>query len=250
MDPADFWSTGDYAVVGDLWSAPGRDLAATADVAGLDVIDLATGTGVTAIAIAHQGARSVTGVDITPSLLDVARSRAEAAGVQARWLLGDIEEVPLESGSADLVTSTFGLVFAANPRVAIDEARRLTRPGGRIIFTSWSGDGFFGALRRTLAPYFPDTPAPWHEEPHRIRDLAGAGSTVEERSFDLRVPSPEKLIDLLQRYSAPIILGSQSLGQRWPEARARLVNLAQESGTAEGGSFRIPVRYLVTTTHG
>lgn len=250
MDPADFWSTGDYSVVGDLWSAPGRDLATTADVAGLDVIDLATGTGVTAIAIAHRGARSVTGVDITPSLLDVARSRAVAAGVPTQWVLGDIEAVPLESGSADLVTSTFGLVFATNPHVAIGEARRLTRPGGRIIFTSWSGEGFFGALRRTLAPYFPDTPSPWHEEPDRILDVAGAGATVAERTFDLRVPSPEELIDMLQRYSAPIILGSRSLGQRWPEARARLVELAQESGGAEVGSFRIPVRYLVTTVHG
>ncbi|MGP9539162.1 class I SAM-dependent methyltransferase [Brachybacterium sp. AOP43-C2-M15] len=247
MDPAELWSTGDYAVVGDLWSAPGRDLAASTGVAGLDAIDLATGTGVTAIALAQHGARSVTGVDITSSLLDVARRRAEEAGVRPRWVLGDIEAVPLESGSADLVTSTFGLVFAANPGVAIGEARRVTRPGGRILVTSWSGEGFFGALRRTLAPYFPETPAPWHEDPARIREITGADATVEERTFDLRVPSPEVFIDLLQRHSAPIILGSRAIGQRWPEARGRLVELARSSGAADGDSFRIPVQYLVTT---
>ncbi|HVN52143.1 MAG TPA: methyltransferase domain-containing protein, partial [Acidimicrobiales bacterium] len=132
MEPSEFWSIGDYGVVGDLWSSPGRDLAASLEVAGLDVIDLATGTGVTAIAAAKHDAASVVGVDVTPSLLAEAARRGRTAGVDVRWIEADVESVPLPDASADLVISTFGLVFAADPSRALAEARRLARPGGRI----------------------------------------------------------------------------------------------------------------------
>src|SRR5579875_677930 len=101
MEPSEFWSIGDYSVVGELWSSPGRDLIASLGVTGLDVVDLATGTGVTAIAAAEHGAASVVGVDITPSLLTEAARRAELAGVSVRWVEADVASVPLPDASAD-----------------------------------------------------------------------------------------------------------------------------------------------------
>ncbi|WP_017586043.1 methyltransferase domain-containing protein [Nocardiopsis ganjiahuensis] len=247
MDPAQFWSTGDYAVVGDLWSAPGRDLAAALPVRGRDVVDLATGTGATAIAAARHRARSVAGVDVAPPLLEVARHRADAAGVDVTWLEADMASVPLPSESADLVTSTFGIIFAADPRAALSEARRLTRPGGRVVFTSWSGTGLFGRIRQTLAPYFPDSPEPWHETPEEIGSVAGPGAEVTEQAFTMTVASPEGFVDLMHRHSAPIIRGAHTIGDRWPQARARLVDVVRASGEEHRGAFRIPVGYLVTT---
>ncbi|MBE1878448.1 class I SAM-dependent methyltransferase [Myceligenerans pegani] len=251
MDPAEFWSTGDYAVVGDLWAQPGRDLAATLPVQGRDVVDLATGTGITAIAAALHGARSVVGVDVTPGLLREAARRADAAGADVTWLTADFTTVPLPDHSADLVTSTFGIVFAADPAAALAEARRLTRPGGRIVFTSWSTDGLFGRVRRTLAPFFPGAPEPWHERPDGIRTVAGADAQVSEESFDMTVESPERFVTLLEQHSAPIILGAASLGGTWPEAREQLVatvrDAAGQAGEPTDGGIRLPVGYLRTT---
>ncbi|GAA1103050.1 class I SAM-dependent methyltransferase [Nocardiopsis metallicus] len=247
MDPAQFWSTGDYAVVGDLWSAPGRELAAALPARGHDVIDLATGTGATAIAAARHQARSVVGVDVARPLLEVARHRARTAGVDVTWLEADMASVPWPSGSADLVTSTFGLIFAAEPQVALTEARRLTRPGGRIVFTSWSGTGLFGRIRQTLAPYFPDAPEPWHETREDIVSVTGPDTKVTEQVFTMTVASPERFVDLMHRHSAPIIRGAHAMGDRWPRARAQLVDLVRAAGQENGSEFRIPVGYLVTT---
>lgn len=247
MDAAEFWATGDYAVVGDLWAQPGRDLAASLPVQGRDVVDLATGTGVTAIAAAARGARSVVGVDVTPDLLQEAARRADGAGLDVTWLTADFLDVPLPSRCADLVTSTFGIIFAADPAAALAEARRLTRPGGQIVFTSWSATGLFGRVRQTLAPFFPDAPEPWHETADDIRAVAGQDAQVSEESFTMAVESPEQFVGLLERRSAPIIVGAATLGATWPQARERLVATVREVGETCNGGFRLPAGYLRTT---
>jgi SAM-dependent methyltransferase len=247
MQPAEFWSIGDYGVVGDLWASPGRDLAASLDVAGRDVIDLGTGTGVTAIAMAQRGAESVVGVDITPRMLAEASRRAAAAGVGVRWVEADLADVPLPGGSADLVVSTFGLIFATEPRKAVDEARRLVRPGGQVVFTSWSPADLFGAIRQVMAAYFPDAPTPWHESEDAIRDVAGPDAVVTERFFTLSVDSPEAFVHQLERWSSPIVLASQALGEQWPTARDQLTDVVSGAGHLESGGYRAQVPYLVTT---
>lgn len=247
MEASEYWSTGDYRVVGDLWGQVGRDLAATLFVAGLDVVDPATGTGVTAISLAEHGAASTVGVDVTPVLLEEAERRAISSGVDVHWVEADVMSVPLPAASADLVTSTFGLIFATDPSAAFREAQRLTRPGGRVVFTSWSPHGLFGQIRRVLASYFPDEPEPWHETREGIRGIAGSDAEVTEQSFELRVDSPESFIEMMERWSAPIVLATQSLGEGWSPARAELVAAVTEAGHAKGGTHRVQVPYLVAT---
>ena len=89
MDAGELWSIGDYATIGELWSAPGRELAASLDVAGCDVIDVATGTGVTALEIARRGARSVVGVDASAKMLAEAAVRAANAKLEIDWIEAD-----------------------------------------------------------------------------------------------------------------------------------------------------------------
>jgi len=255
VEASEFWSIGDYSVVGDLWSSPGRDLATSLAVTGLDVVDLATGTGVTAIAAAQHDAASVVGVDITALLLAEAARRGEAAGVEVRWVEADVVSVPLPDACADLVVSTFGLIFAADPGRAMAEALRLTRPGGRVVFTSWPPNGLFGAIRQVMARYLPDAPTPWHESPDGIRAIAGLEADVSEQAFRLTVGSPEEFVGLMERYSAPIVLATQTLGERWPSARADLLAAVQaaggpdegENGGENGGGFVVQVPYWVTT---
>src|SRR5208283_4800657 len=123
------WSVGDYP---DL----AKNIQAVADVLversgaapGQDLLDVATGTGNVAIPAALAGAR-VTGLDLTPELLEVARRRASDAGVDVNFIEGDAEELPFEDDSFDRVTSCFGVIFAPRQAHAAGELARVARPG-------------------------------------------------------------------------------------------------------------------------
>lgn len=247
MSPSEFWSAGDYRVIGDRWAAVGRDVVDSLDVKDRDIIDLATGTGVTAIAAARAGARSVTGVDVTPVLLTEAARRATEADLSIDWVEADVASVPLPDRSADLVTSTFGVVFAEGPAAALAEAHRLTRAGGSVVFTSWARWGLFGRVRRVLAEHLPDAPTPWSETAEDIVGVAGEGAVVVERTFTLDINSPASFVDEMERYSAPIVLAAQRLGERWPTARGQLIDAVTAAGQRTRGAFRAEVPYLVTT---
>lgn len=247
MEPAEFWSLGDYAIVGDLWAQAGRDVVASLPVHGAQVIDLATGTGVAALTAAEHGAEQVTGIDVTPNLLNEARRRAVDAGYDIEWIEADMHQVPLPADSADLVISTFGLVFSPEPEEALIEAQRLVRSGGQLIFTSWSAEGLFGKVRQTLASYFPKAPEPWHETPAGIQTVAGDNAEVETRRFPIEVDSPEQFVALLETHSAPILMGKQSLGPQWASARATLLETISTLAQPTRYGCQLDVGYLVTT---
>ena len=91
---------------------------------GERVVDLATGTGNAALLAAGAGAL-VTGLDTAPRLIDVARGRAVAEGVDASFVVGDIQALPFDDGSFDVALSVFGLIFAADASRAFDEMIRV-----------------------------------------------------------------------------------------------------------------------------
>ncbi len=112
--------------------------------AGEKVLDVGTGTGVVAITAARRGA-DVTGLDLTPPLLEKARENERIAGLeQIQWKEGDAEDLPFEDASFDVVVSQFGHMFAPRPSVAVDEMRRVLKPGGRVAFVTWPPEHLIG----------------------------------------------------------------------------------------------------------
>ena len=122
------------------------------------VLDIATGTGLTARHINQSGAR-VTGVDIAQGLLDAARELSSEEGLSIDWQLGDAEKLPFEDASFDAAASTFGIMFAGNQEATIAELARVVRPGGRIAIAAWLPDSTAVALRKVIAPFMPAVPA-------------------------------------------------------------------------------------------
>ena len=113
---------------------------------GETVLDVGTGTGVVAITAARMGA-SVTGLDLTPALLDAARENAQIASLGAiHWVEGDAENLPFADGQFDVVISQFGHMFAPRPDVTIGQMRRVLKTGGRIAFATWPPEHFAGRL--------------------------------------------------------------------------------------------------------
>lgn len=143
------------------------------------VLDVGCGTGNVAITAARRGA-AVTGLDITPAMLTEARKNAEVAGVEnVRWREGTATDLPFEDETFDVTLSSVGHVFADPPDAAARELLRVTRPGGRLAFTSWTPESVVPAMGRVLTDYLPSTPdAP--EPPF----LWGDPEVVRERLSD------------------------------------------------------------------
>lgn len=98
------------------------------------VVDLATGTGDLAIAIAAAGDARVIGIDPSEGMLAVGRRKVEAAGLAGRIDLrvGDAERIELEDGGVDAISMAFGIRNVPDRPRALREMARVTRPGGRI----------------------------------------------------------------------------------------------------------------------
>jgi ubiquinone/menaquinone biosynthesis C-methylase UbiE len=178
------WASGSYARVAEriVDDVPPRHLLERVRIErGMEVLDLATGTGNVAIRAAQLGAR-VTGVDLTPELFGRARERAAAAGVEVEWIAGDVEDLPFEDDRFDVVVSTFGIQFAPRHEVAAREAVRVTRPGGTIGLINWTPQGHIGRLLKAVGARMPKPPAYasppplWGDEAH-VRALLGDSVT-------------------------------------------------------------------------
>src|SRR5881628_248600 len=129
-----------------LTTPPAAELVRRASPrAGQRVLDVACGTGVVAVTAARAGAR-VSGLDLTPQLLEQARENARLANVEIEFREGDAEQLPFGDSAFDVVLSQFGHMFAPRPEVAIGEMLRVLKPGGTIAFSTWPPELFMGRM--------------------------------------------------------------------------------------------------------
>jgi ubiquinone/menaquinone biosynthesis C-methylase UbiE/DNA-binding HxlR family transcriptional regulator len=97
------------------------------------IADLGAGEGAFALLLA-QRAKKVIAVDTSAKMIEVAREQALRHGVDnVDYRLGDMEEVPIDSGAVDLVFFSQSLHHALHPERALSEASRILVPGGRIV---------------------------------------------------------------------------------------------------------------------
>jgi ArsR family transcriptional regulator len=97
------------------------------------IVDMGAGEGAFSLLLA-QRAKQVIAVDASEKMIEVGREQAARHGVgNIEFRQGDMEEVPIESASADLVFFSQSLHHALHPERAIQEAARILRPGGRIV---------------------------------------------------------------------------------------------------------------------
>jgi len=114
---------------------------------GETVVDVACGTGDLTEAFARfSPAKEVLGLDFTPEMLDIARTKRDRrrAGVsrKIRYDTADAQDLPLADASADVVSIAFGIRNVQDPAVAIGEFARVLKPGGRLVILEFDTPRF------------------------------------------------------------------------------------------------------------
>lgn len=102
------------------------------DIRGFRVADLACGTGRLLAQLSHLAPTTCVGFDLSNAMLQKARLKEELTG---RLIRADLHELPVLSGSLDLVTFSLGLSYFRNLFQVAQEIQRILKPGGRVLCT-------------------------------------------------------------------------------------------------------------------
>ena len=246
------WTSGDYHVIASLIHPVSERLCDAVELrAGERVLDVATGSGNTAIAAARRLC-DVTGMDYVPELLERARARAAVEELHTIFEEGDAEALPVADASYDVVLSTFGSMFAPDQARAAGELLRACRPGGRVGLASWTPEGWVGEMLRIVGRHVPPPaglrpPTIWGTE-DGLRDLLGSG-VAELRSarqfFVWRFASTQQYLDLFRTYYGPVLKAFAALDPAGQEALARdLVEAVERFNRSDDGTLLVPAEYL------
>jgi ubiquinone/menaquinone biosynthesis C-methylase UbiE len=219
---------------------------------GSRVLDVACGTGNTALPAARAGA-SVTGVDIATNLLEQARKRAAAEGLEIRFDEGDAEQLPCPDQAFDVVLTMFGAMFAPRPQVVAAELIRVCKPGGLIAMANWTPQGFVGRTFQATAKLVPPPPGVppsvlWGDEPTVRQRFANGISNLSmtRQKMQFVYPfSPKETVAFFRQYFGPTQMAFSRLDQAGQAAlAAELEGLWTEYNTATDGNTRIEAEYL------
>lgn len=136
-----------------------------------EVLEVAVGTGLN-LALYPSSVR-LTGVDLSPEMLAVARARADQRGLPVDLREGDAESLPVEDAAYDTVVCSLSMCSIPDPAAAIDEMKRVLVPGGRLLLLDHVGSTWppiyavqWLAERisvRMAGEYYTRRPLPWVE---------------------------------------------------------------------------------------
>ena len=221
--------------------------------AGEELLDVGCGAGNLAELAAGAGAL-VTGIDLSPRLIGVAMERAEAGGYDIEYRVGDAENLDVADASFDKVVSSVGMIFAPDHDAVAGELARVTRPGGRLVFSAWTPEGTIGEMFRTLAPFQPPPPpgagAPvmWGQEDYVRGKLGDAFDLLIKRRISRQEEdSPEYAWEVFSTKFGPTKLLLDNLEpERRSEFQQAMLALMRTRTTA-GGRFVDEREYLLVT---
>jgi ubiquinone/menaquinone biosynthesis C-methylase UbiE len=252
------WALGDYHAFAKatIWEV-GRVLVEACGVGpGQRVLDVAAGTGNTAIRAAEAGAHVVAS-DLTPENFDAGRREAAARGVEVEWVEGDAEALPFEDADFDVVTSSFGALFAPDHQKVAAEMLRVCRPGGTIGMANFRpvgvGAEFFELFGRYAPPPPPGALPPllWGTEDH-VREIFGDeldSLEMTHGSYVERSQTPQTYHELFQATFGPVVGIRESLAGDPDRARAfdrDFLEFANRTNRgAPGGRAEYPYDYLL-----
>jgi ubiquinone/menaquinone biosynthesis C-methylase UbiE len=214
------WSKGDFNEIARQNVIMGETLCQAVDPhPGQKVLDVACGSGTTALVAARRYC-DVTGIDYVPGLIDRARKRAEASGLDADFRVADAQELPFPDNSYDVVLSVYGVQFAPDQEKAANEMIRVCRPGGKIglagpVPEGWSGDFFAAHGKYVPPPPGVNPPLRWGTK-EGIIELLGRGvrSIQNEKKTALQYYlSTDHAVEVFRTWFGPTLIAMEKLDE-------------------------------------
>jgi ubiquinone/menaquinone biosynthesis C-methylase UbiE len=246
------WALGDYHRFAKetVWELGELLVRACGISSGQRVLDVAAGTGNTAIRAAEAGAEVVAS-DLTPENFEAGRREAEAHGVGLEWVEADAEALPFADAEFDVVTSSFGAIFAPDHRAVANEMLRVCRRGGTIGMLNFTPEGLISDFFAALAPYTPP-PSPealppplWGSEEH-VRELFGdriESLKMTRRHYVERADGPRDYRELFKETFGPIAAIYASLAEDPERAEALDRDFLEFATQSNSGPPEGPAEY-------
>ena len=225
----------------------------------MNILDLASGTGEPAISLAARvGSKGqVTALDLSTDLLEIAAERARARGyTNFKTQQADAQSLPFPDESFDLATSRFGVMFFPDPVLALQELRRVLRPGARACFLVWGAfeqpywESTMGVVHRhvagpLLAPGGPD-PFKFAPPGSLSEVLRNAGfSAIEEETRTLPWVWPGSVEEVWEQAQAVAVPFRPMLervpADKWPAIHAEVHAAVRQYWDGEKIAFGVSV---------
>jgi SAM-dependent methyltransferase len=248
------WGLGNYPEVAKVLSPAAVHVVEECSVGkGTRLLDVGAGTGNVALEAARRGA-DVVATDLTPALLEVGKERTRSEGLTVKWQQADAEDLPFEDASFDVVTSTFGAMFAPRASVAAGEMLRVARPGGIVGFTCWESEGYSAYTLRLLKKYLPpppegvDGPDSWGEEAvARERfEMHGAQVQIRKGHVHWEFDSPESARRFAEENIPPMVAAKNMLpAERFEELMGEYREAQARFNQATDGRVVYDTPYLL-----
>jgi ubiquinone/menaquinone biosynthesis C-methylase UbiE len=160
-------------------------VAGTASMAPRTILETACGTGrVTRHLLKTFPGAKLTATDVNGDMINIARQYVSDTHIE--WRVADAQELPFNEDSFDLVISQFGLMFVPDKPKALAEARRVLKPGGRLLFSTWDrleNNPSFHLADKVVAKYFPVDPPRFFHIPFSLYDDTQLAAWVKDAGF-------------------------------------------------------------------
>jgi SAM-dependent methyltransferase len=191
---------GSSQIQGDLWGARAREWTdlqegsfralydaafdAAKLAAGSSLLDVGCGAGL-ALQMAQTRGAKICGIDAAAGLAAIAGSRCSGADIR----VGEIEELPFGDAAFDVTTGFNSFQYAADPVRALGQAKRVTKPDGRVVVAVWGAAEncqlapYIAALGKLLPPPPPNAAGPFAlSAPGALEALVGKAGLKPERA--------------------------------------------------------------------